>query len=156
MYYICIEQRTKIMTAIAEKVDKVSDFTVECIRQYKSIDVEKVTNELLDKILGYQDSFNSLNKQFENLNEDLISHYNPSNKLDNDDFTKMKHLHKSARELITVARASIYYKGIKSNLQEFASTITNYQEILSDIKLKFISLPKNEQFKSLMDEIKAL
>ncbi|GEM_PF-1856851 len=152
LYLFKKEVRNYIMQVIDEKINRVKESTDDLMQET----FEETANNFLDQANDFKGSLYSLAEKFNSLNEDLFSYTNQEKEDSLKNLDKLKSLLSNANELIArVKRNRALYSIVKSELRVFRVETSQLNEIIHDIKLKYIDLPNDKKLREAANKLKS-
>lgn len=140
------------MQVIDEKINRVKESTDDLMQET----FEETANNFLDQANDFKGSLYSLAEKFNSLNEDLFSYTNQEKEDSLKNLDKLKSLLSNANELIArVKRNRALYSIVKSELRVFRVETSQLNEIIHDIKLKYIDLPNDKKLREAANKLKS-
>lgn len=141
------------MYAIESKIQDVYSTTERIIVDTSKESFEESTNRYLDTILHYKGKLESIIVKFEDLNESLINEIENSEEVSLFIKDSLILLLSTANKLIATIKRSEINDGLKSVLRTFSENTRHLKEIVADIDLKYVDLPKNLTINNLLSGI---
>ena len=138
----CIEDiKTKIETVKSKADNSMID--------------EVAINQYLDAVLAIQKKIDGIVIDIDALVEDLYEffHKNTSSEIFLELKPNLDALYKTASKCYVSARKSKYYAGAKTSIKEFRLSIAGLHEIIHDLELFRITLPNDERFQKLAEQL---
>lgn len=127
--------------------------------QTESANNEKTLNRATypDIVLEIQSDIKGMNSSICELYEKLYSSFSSMTKEDYFQIeSPYRKLIKSLVELYNSYRRSSFYSGVKTDLKTFKASIEDLQEMKNDMQVFIASIPQNNRYGKLIDEINSL
>lgn len=135
--------------------DNIVALQLESVIHRRAMD--RAIDAYLDMILSIQKDIRRLNTSIAGLYKLLQENFS---QLDQEDYSQIadiyKKLIKNLIGLYNIYRNSNFYAGIKTDLKNLRSGIDDLQEMRNDLEVFIVKLPRNADFRNIVDIINSL